>query len=161
MHLHLTIPASGSAVEPVLEECYPTDPLLRASVFSCRVSFAQEVAIIESAPLCSTDHETDSLIEPELGGLAPWYHGRSGQSYLDRFSESYSALVLGSGGPVPIEDFTIGRGRFRAWMCLSQYYAPIVGLCSALWQIWTTFAPPPVFGVDRRSGVCSSAGARL
>ena len=71
MHLHLTIPASGSVVEPVPEECYPAVPLPRAPVSSRRDSFAQEVAVIESAPLCLTDRETDSLIDPALGGPAP------------------------------------------------------------------------------------------
>ena len=40
-------------------------------MLSCRVSFAQKVAVIESAPLCSTDRETDSLIDPAVGGPAP------------------------------------------------------------------------------------------
>ena len=70
-HLHLTNPASGSVVEPVPEEYYPAVPLPRAPVSSHWVSFAQEVAVIESAPLCSTDWETDSLIDPALGGPAP------------------------------------------------------------------------------------------
>ena len=69
-HLHLTIPASGSVVEPVLEECYPAVPLPRAPVLSRRVSFAQEVAVIESAPLCPADRETDSLIDPAVGDPA-------------------------------------------------------------------------------------------
>ena len=66
----LTIPESGSVVEPVPEECYPAVPFPRAPVSSRRVSFAQEVAVIESAPLCSTDREMDSLIDPALGGPA-------------------------------------------------------------------------------------------
>ena len=70
-HLHLTIPASGSVVEPVPEECYPAVPLPQVPMSSRRVSLAQEVPVIESAPLCSTDQETDSLIDPALGGPAP------------------------------------------------------------------------------------------
>ena len=69
-HLHLTIPASGSVVEPVPEECYPAVPLPRVPVSSRRVSFTWEVAVIESAPLCPPDWETDSLIDPAVGGTA-------------------------------------------------------------------------------------------
>ena len=44
-------------------------------------------------------------------------------------------------------------------LCLPQYYIPIDGLCTTFWKIWTTFALPPVLGVDRRYGICSSAGS--
>ena len=67
--------------------------------------------------------------------------------------ESCSTLAFGSGGPVLIGDFAFGCGRFRGMD------VPIVGLCTTFSQIWTAFAPPPVLGVDRRSGVCSSAGS--
>ena len=55
--------------------------------------------------------------------------------------------------------FAFRRGRFWVWLCLPQYYILIDGLCTTFWQIWTTFKPPPVLGVDRRSGFCSSAGS--
>ena len=61
-HLHLTIPASGLVVEPVPEKCYR---LFRFPERRC--SFAWEVAVIESVPLCPADRETDSLIDPAVG----------------------------------------------------------------------------------------------
>ena len=67
-HLHLTIPSSGSVSEPVPEECYPVVPLPRESATSRRVSFTQEVAVIESS-LClfSPVGTPDSLTEPKKG----------------------------------------------------------------------------------------------
>ena len=71
-HLHLTVPSSGSILEPVPGECYPVVPLPRELMISCRVSFAREVAIIESTPLsCSPAEAPDSLAAPSTGDPAP------------------------------------------------------------------------------------------
>ena len=90
MYLHLTIPASGSVVEPVPEECYPADLLPRVPV-----SF-REVAVIESAPLCLTDRETDSLIDPALGGPA------SADQCLIQFHQLAYALFPGEDPMRPV-----------------------------------------------------------
>ena len=71
-HLHLTVPSSGSILEPVPGECYPVVPLPRESTISRRVSFAREVAVIESTPfLCSPAGAPDSLTEPATGDPVP------------------------------------------------------------------------------------------
>ena len=66
----------GSATEPVREERYPVVPLLRESVTSRRVSFAQEVAVIESTScLFSLVGTPDSLTEPKTGDPEPLDRG--------------------------------------------------------------------------------------
>ena len=71
-HLHLTIPSSRSISEPVPGECYPVVLLPQESVISRLVSFAQEIAIIESTPLSGSLAEApDSLTEAATGDLKP------------------------------------------------------------------------------------------
>ena len=49
-HLHISIPASGSAGGAVLEEYFPSVPLPRVSADPRRVSFASQVTVLGVAP---------------------------------------------------------------------------------------------------------------
>ena len=71
-HLHLTIPWSGSSPEPVPPECFPVVPLSRKSAVSRQVSFARDVAVIESSPLLfSPVEESESLTAPTERDMRP------------------------------------------------------------------------------------------
>ena len=50
-HLPITIPSSGSTSEPVPPECFPVLPICRRAILPRRVSFAQDVSVIDSSPL--------------------------------------------------------------------------------------------------------------
>ena len=69
--LHITIPASGSLTEAVLEHCFPHVPLPRALVSSRRVSFASKVTVLGTIPESSADREPTSLCPPALPEPAP------------------------------------------------------------------------------------------
>ena len=75
---------------------------------------------------------------------------QSGWAHTD--SDTCSALEIGSGGPVSDVAPLIGRRGFRSWMRLSPNYLLVFGPCSALREVWAAVAPPPVSGMDRRSG---------
>ena len=50
-HLHITIPSSGSTSEPVPPECFLVLHIAWRAILPLRVSFAQDVSIINSLPL--------------------------------------------------------------------------------------------------------------
>ena len=49
-HIHISIPASGSAGGAVPEECFPSVPLQRVSADLRRVSFASKVTVLGDSP---------------------------------------------------------------------------------------------------------------
>ena len=71
MYLHITIPASGTGLPAVLEECFPPVPLPRTLLSSRRVSFTRDVAVIASAPGSSPDWEPSSLQDRVMEGPEP------------------------------------------------------------------------------------------
>ena len=82
--------------------------------------------------------------------------GLSGQSGWARVSESCSTLAFGLAqkGPFLSEILPSDMSGFGADCSFHRTTASLVGLHSAIWQIWPALASSSVFGVDWRSGVC-------
>ena len=70
-HLHIMIPASGTGLPAVPEECFPPVPLPQTLLSSRRVSFARDVAVIASTPGYSPERELSSLQDRLMEGPEP------------------------------------------------------------------------------------------